>query len=133
MEKDLTTFIDFVWTEIVQFVCDIYNYCTHVVVCRLLSLYTYELQTLFCTCMSEYACVECVWGVCVCVRPAGYHAGYHADSIPLNYYNGLVMVLTEWLRVRRDQEQARGQCAALEPTGLTVCGSDGFTIPSRLM
>lgn len=98
VEKDLTTFIDFVWTEIVQFRCDIYYYCTH------------KLHTSFYTCMSEYARVECVWGVrvSVCVSPAGYHA----DSIPLNYYNGLVMVLTEWLRVRRDQEQTRGQCAA---------------------
>lgn len=69
----------------------------------------------------------------MCVWEWGVAAGCHADNISLNYYNGLVMGLTEWLRVMRDREQARGQCAALEPTGFTVCGSDGFTRSSWLM
>lgn len=46
--------------------------------------------------------------VCVCLCPADCHT----DSIPLNYYNGLVMGLTEWLSVSGDQERARGPRAA---------------------
>lgn len=49
-------------------------------------MYTYKLRDLFCVCVCVCVCV-CD---CVCLCPAGYHA----DSIPLNYYNGLLMGLT---------------------------------------
>ena len=51
-----------------------------------------------CVCVCVGVCV-CVW-VCVCVCVC-VCARYNADSIPLTYYNGLVMGPTEWLWVRR--------------------------------
>lgn len=101
----------FVWADIVPFVFKELNvnvFLLYTDCCMYPFLSVYQFHTSPCT---GHACLnvllwKCVYAfvcVCVCMHPAGYHA----DNIPLNYYNGLLMGLSKWLRAGRDQEQAR--------------------------
>lgn len=103
------------------FVVLLYIYRSSVVVCSVVVLFFHTDRYRVHACLNMHVWKGC--RVCVCMWVCVIAAGYHTDNISLNYYNGLVMGLTEWLR---DQEKARGQCAALELTGFTICGSDGF-------